>query len=284
MRKVVFILSTNYAGSHLLSQLLGAHSECRSVGELHNLLKYLTRKDSTRDVDNEYATHPAFDGLAKLEPTHWHLQVFANLAPNARVSTLVDNSKRPEWARRFLANGVFECRYVHLLRDPRALVWRWLSTYSTSREKRRQRIRLFRAAPRLLATALSGDDTRVYTYKWLVANERITEFLAGHQSLSSIVTYCDIATDTDRTLTNLMPRLGLEFEPTQLAFGTAMSGTSKRRYAAQMEDSLIARDTRWRDELATKQVEAITSNRDVGRYLGSLGLEMTSEGLSRVAS
>ena len=38
--RVILILSTPHAGSHLLSQLLGAHSACASIGKLQNFKKF----------------------------------------------------------------------------------------------------------------------------------------------------------------------------------------------------------------------------------------------------
>lgn len=284
MRQVVFILSTNYAGSHLLSQLLGAHSSCRSIGELHNYRKYRTRDHDHRDVANEYLSNPAFEGLGELEESQWHERIFHNLAKRGvYASTLIDNSKRPAWARRFVGNRTFECRYVHLLRDPRALVRRWLDTYTTPRTKRRQRVRVIRAAPHLLGTALMGDEILVYAYKWLIANRRITRFLEATNAEPTIVTYRDIAVDTRHALETLMPRLGLAFEPTQLTFGGAMSGTSKRRYATQTKSSTITHDTRWREELSHDQLEMVARDRRIQRYLDSLGLEMAADGLTNAA-
>jgi hypothetical protein len=77
-----------------------------------------------------------------------------------------------------------------------------------------------------------------------------------------------------------MPRLGLAFEPSQLKFATAMSGTSKRRYATS---SMITHDTRWREELSHDQLEMVARDPRIRRYLDSLGLDMAADGLTNVA-
>lgn len=38
-KQIVYILSTNYAGSHFLALMLASHSRCASVGEVHQLRK-----------------------------------------------------------------------------------------------------------------------------------------------------------------------------------------------------------------------------------------------------
>ena len=281
MRQVVFILSTNYSGSHLLSQLLGAHSSCRSVGELHNFRKYTSRRDRERDVEDDFSTDPIFAGLDALPEREWHRHIFRNLdAQNTRsITTLIDNSKRCTWASRFDDREVTQ-RYIHLIRDPRALVRRWMTTHATERSLRRQRVRLARAAPRFLKTAIWADDVLVYVYKWLVTNQRITEFLARRDPSARVVTYRDLALAPRETLERLMGSLALPFEPQQLNYGAAISGTRKRRYMEHSRKSRIALDTRWQQDLSNEQRAAIETNRFVVDYLASLSLKMTSDGLT----
>jgi hypothetical protein len=197
------------------------------------------------------------------------------------VSTLIDNSKRTRWAERFVQHTEFVSHYVHLLRDPRALVRRWLTTYTTNDAIRRQRIRLARTAPRLVCVSIRGDDADVYRYKWLVANRRITRFVERFPGRATLITYRDLVVNTRSTLHALMPRLGLEFQPSQLDYGdAAMAGTRKRRYAEMAKESRIELDTRWRDYLSSSQIRAIESDPAVVDYLRSLGVEMVESGLT----
>jgi hypothetical protein len=280
VRQVVFILSTNYSGSHLLSQLLGAHSCCRSVGELHNLRKYRVRQDPERDVQDDFSSDPIFDSLDRLPDREWHRQIFRNLElRGTQTTSLIDNSKRPAWAARFDDHEITR-RHIHLIRDPRALVRRWMTSYTTRDAVRRQRIRLARAAPRFLRTALWGDDVNLYLYKWLVANQRITDFLVRIDPSARVVTYRDLVLRTRETLERVMPSVGLEFEPQQLNYGASITGTRKRRYVQQSERSQFVIDTRWQTELSTERRAAIETNRLVRNYLASLSLEMTGDGLT----
>jgi hypothetical protein len=274
--RIVFILSTNYAGSHLLAQLLAAHSRCAGVGELHNYRKFRERGSRSGNVVNDYLEHPAFAGLDTLPVRQWHGRIMERLREqDPRLSHLVDNSKRPAWARRF---PVADSYSVHLLRDPRALVSRWINTYETPSQVRSQRLRVLRRKP----WAIGGvaDTVGIYVEKWLIANRAISRHLVGRKG--AVVTYRDLALTTEATLRNLMPSLDLTFEPEQLHYGAAEGhlGTRKRDYLNAAECSVIQIDLRWRDHLSVSERSMVECHRGVNRYLRSLGLRMTDEGLT----
>ncbi len=275
--QVVFILSTNYAGSHLLAQLLAAHSRCASVGELHNYGKFRGRGSRSGNVVNDYLTHPVFAGLAEVPVGQWHGLLFERLqAGQPALSHLIDNSKRPEWARRFPSEA---SRAVHLVRDPRALVSRWLRTYDTGRAFRAQRRRVRRQRPWLALRGL--DPVDVYLEKWLIANGRITAFIHRRPGAGP-VSYRDLARQTAASLEALMPSLGLAYEPAQIDYGARDSalGTRKREYLDSSRQSRIELDLRWQDHLSADQRRRIETNRSVRRYLESIGLVLVDDGLT----
>ena len=278
---VVFILSTNYSGSHLLAQLLGSHSQCLSIGELHNFGKLRDRVRTDRDVVNDYATNPLFAGLSDCPPGDWHARIFANSrAYRPNVTTMIDASKRVAWAERCAAAGAFDAVYLHLLRDPRAIVRRWLATYGSRRARCSQRRRLLRQSASSIATAFGPFD-RVLLRKWVLANAAISEFVAT-QRKTRLVLYDDVARRASATLTGLMPVLGLGFEPSQLEYGrVAHAGTLKRAYLGASARSLIAPDLRWRDELPVSVIERIERSRTAAEYLARIGVELTADGLRR---
>lgn len=281
--KVVFILSTNYAGSHLLTQLLGAHPQCRSIGELHNYRKYQDRPDDRHSVVNDFAVNPWFAGLDSLPQQQWHPQILKTIqAEQPDVCCLVDNSKKADWASKFVGHAEIDARFIHLIRDPRALVRRWEKTYDSADAKRSQRRRLVRANPRYLLKAFTGSEHEIYLYKWLQANQEITSFLARTGQSANVVTYRDLAADTEQALQRLMPQLGLDYAVSQLAFGEVEHrGTLKKEYLEQSKRSEIRLDMRWLQELPEKAQEMIAENRDVQRYLSELGLHLRPDGLSR---
>ncbi|NJN52417.1 MAG: sulfotransferase [Gammaproteobacteria bacterium] len=277
--KIVFILSTNYSGSHLLAQLLGAHSQCLSIGELHNFRKLKDRRRAGRNVVNDYQSNPLFHGLAERSAEQWHQRILTNAAqhrPATRV--LIDNSKRPQWAAKICAAQPIDARYIHLVRDPRALVRRWCETYVTRAARRAQRRRLARQRPSAIPTCAFGPIESVYAMKWVAANEAISDYLAGRKA--PVISYDALATDPVSILARLMPSIGLSFEPSQLDYGRAAhSGTLKRDYLRASGHSQIEADRRWQTELPTAIADRVTEMRAVRRYVAQLGMRLDADGL-----
>jgi hypothetical protein len=279
---VVFVLSTNYAGSHLLAQLIGAHSRCLSIGELRNFEKLRQRARTDRNVVSDYASNPLFAGLDACPPEAWHRRIFENAqAHRPGVTTLVDNSKRIEWAARCAKSADVRAVYVHLLRDPRALVRRWRATYGTRSEQRSQRRRLARRRPGRVVSALFAPIEIVYALKWLETNRSISEFCARRGPCTTVL-YEELARDPRAALARLMPALGLDYEPGQLEYGrVAHAGTLKREYLGASARSLVAVDERWRDELAAGLSARIVGMPALREYVASLGLTLDDGGLRR---
>lgn len=282
--RVIFILSTNYAGSHLLTQLLGAHPESRSIGELHNYRKYLERPDERHSVVNDFAVNPWFAGLADLSQQQWHSTILQRIRQDDQgVNALVDNSKRVRWAKQFADSSEFEPVFIHLIRDPRALVRRWEQTYDDARKKRRQRIRVLKARPGWALPALVNHQHDVYCRKWLISNQSISEFMQSVGQQDNVVTYRDLAVDTERTLQQLMPRLGLSYDSRQLDYGAVEHrGTIKREYLAHSKRSEISMDLRWQKDLSPDQIHRITHHPGIQAYLKRVGLKMIADGLTSV--
>lgn len=280
--QVIFILSTNYAGSHLLAQLLGGHPACRSIGELHNYRKYQERPKEHHSVVSDFAENPWFEGLAGKEEEEWHRSILARIQQRVpEIECLVDNSKKVRWGRRFVGMAQFKPHFVHLIRDPRALVHRWARTYADGSSKLSQRFRLIKAHPGYVLPALLGNEYDVYCYKWLAANQEISRFLARVGQAGNIVTYRDLAVETEATLRALMPKVGLDFDQRQLFFGDAEhGGTLKKEYLEQSRRSEIKFDQRWRDALTSADIERITNNRHINRYLHAHGLRLLDDGLT----
>lgn len=276
---VIFVLSTNYAGSHLLAQLLAAHPRAAGVGELHNYGKFRGRGSRSGNVVDDYRDHPAFAALDQAPVSSWHRLIGERLAADQPGLThLVDNSKRPDWARRCAVPGD---GYVHLLRDPRALVSRWLATYATPGAMAAQRRRVLRRRPWLALALRRRGDAAVLVEKWLIANQGIDRFLR-RRAPSVRLTYLDLARSPAATLEAAMPTLGLAFDTIQLDYGTAGGslGTRKRDYLDASRDSRIELDLRWQQSLSAADRAAVERHPGVRRYLAGHGLVMTGEGLT----
>lgn len=283
---VVFVLASNYSGSHLLANALGAHSRCADVGELANLRKFLARRGRNRSgTEAAYASTAAFTGLLAEPETSWHARVLERLgADDPRLSVLVDNSKRMDWIERLVASGAVDARCVHLLRDPRAIARRWRDTFAAQGVSRRNRWREAKRSWRAGPAILAGPEMRVYAWRWLRENAAIAEFLTRRFPAAPRVSYEELLASPERTLAELMPRLGLEFERGQLDYGRAPQfGTRKEAWAAARAASAWQADERWLQETTASEREAITGVAPLRTLLAGFGYEMSVRGLRRRA-
>lgn len=281
MIDVTYILSVNYSGSHMLAELLGAHSRCASIGELRNYRKFLTSPEARTTV-SDFGGNPLFAGLAAVPERNWYPLIHERVcATHPGVSMLIDNSKKIEWAEGFARDAGIRAHYVHLIRDPRALLRRWSINYDALGKRLRQRRKLALRAPDKILVALAGSDYEVLLYKWLLANRRISDFMRIRGSTGLVLTYRDLATCTEDTLRKLMPRLGLDFEVAQLHFADGKHyGTRKAEYLEMSARSEIRFDCRWREDLPTPVQQSVTRNRNVLAYLDTLGLRFCDAGLT----
>jgi hypothetical protein len=269
--RVVFILSTNYAGSHLLSELLGAHPNIRSIGELRNFEKLTSRKPENEEVESDYGLNPLFENLSSYDPREWHSILFKRLQSSApHINVLVDNSKKVDWVKRCVLREDFEPVFIHLIRDPRALVHRWTVTSRTS--MRTERIRIVRSSFFSLPLALFGRGEDVLKQKWLNENKNITNFLKSGPKSHVVVTYEDLVTKTEGVLRKIMPVLGEKFDHDQLNFGReSILGTRKKRYATQNKNSVISADLRWQSGRSAINQRIFTCV-DIREYFRDLGI------------
>lgn len=283
--KVLFILSTNYSGSHLLTHLISSHTEVCSVGELKNLNKFLTRPSSTHSVINDYSSNPLFSKLHTLDEKHWYGYLFDEIRKeNNGVVCLVDNSKKADWARNFVKHPDLDVIFLHLIRDPRALVRRWEKTYTGQRQIKRQRVRLALDSPLYALKVLSKSQYDVYAYKWLMQNTQITNFLKKNNQQKNVISYLDLVSDTGETLKKIMEMIGLEYQESQLKFGNSKHiGTIKKDYLSLTEHSKIEMDLRWMDDLNPSVINSIIQNKDINRYLKLINHEWRKEGISAVS-
>ena len=206
--------------------------------------------------------------------------IFSRIDPG--IEALIDASKTVYgWADRFLANNTYERKYLHLIRDPRALVRRWVPN-STLNKRLSLRWRLIRTFPDLTPVALTAGKPALYLYNWLMQNRRITDFIQRNHLDSCIVTYRDLALDPAKELQRIMQWIGLEFEPTQLEYWNFEHvGTQKRNYEWVKEKKAKLFDTRWKTELPVELQERIIQDQRVRAYLDQIGVRVAEDGLTR---
>lgn len=282
IQRIVVVMSTNYAGSHLLSHLLSAHPGCFGVGEIHRYSQLLDDR-SEAPVIAEYANNPIYRGLDRLPVTNWHAEIGRRAEPE-NPPVLVDNSKKVKWLNKIRKNPDYDIRLVHLLRDPRALVARWLNTYPDGRKKRRQRLRVAKRMPRHSAEILTGNWETVFIYKWLRENLQVNEFVTSSGLTHARVTYRDLAFDAETTLKELMPVLDMTFDPAQLRFGESDTlGTVKTDHADTVGRSEIKPDLKWQSQLGDDAKALIENHPVLNRFLDSVDLAFDDRGLTRVS-
>ena len=273
---ILYILSTNYAGSHFLSLLLGSHSKAAHVGELNHL-----RKDRDRGTCHACGGLEQCPILGGIDPDRIDrlYDILYSRLPDTLV--LIDNSKRIPWAERFVPENRFRRKYVHLIRDPRALARRWTLYYTSVPGRLKQRWQSVRAFPFLAPRLALASQMVIYAYRWLAENQRITRFIRAYELDARLVTYEELATNPSGPLRAVTEWLDLEYEPGQLAYWTKRHhGTQKQDYEWIKNKRTQHIDNRWRTFWTPSEAERIRANSDVRSYLRELGLTMTAEGLA----
>jgi hypothetical protein len=282
-KTIVFILSTNYSGSHYLSLMLGSNSRAMHLGEVHRL------RDPRRRLDICFACRhrprcPILGGIVP-EQVEQAYDIVSARVPS-QVTALVDNSKLANgWVEHFLTNDRYERKYIHLIRDPRALVRRWsLRPRSPKRELLRLWI-LLREFPRRVLASPVASFRDALTYQWLQQNQRITRMIQRHGLEAQIVTYHDLAKFTAAEVRRLTQWIGVPFEPSQLEYWNfEHHGTQKGEYEWIKEERARHIDLRWQTDLPLSLQQRTIENPDVQAYLHQLGLRAGTDGLTRSAS
>ena len=123
MKKIVYILSSNYSGSHLLSLIIGSHSRFEHIGEVKGLRNDKHAGRSRCEICGGHENCPVLGGITQTNIENLYEVIFSNIN---NACGLVDTSKKTYWVKRFLGDSRYEKKVVFLLRDPRALVRRWI--------------------------------------------------------------------------------------------------------------------------------------------------------------
>jgi sulfotransferase family protein len=278
-RTVVTILSTNFAGSHFLSSMLGSHSRAEHLGEVRHLRKRSrTSQVACSRCHREGVECPLFRGVDSSNIEDVYDIVFSNCAD--QKSVLIDNSKAAWWAARFLGRRSPRMKYIHLIRDPRALVRRWWYvpgiTFGKRLELRRQTAMNF---PRLAIQAAFSPTPALY--KWLGQNRAITSLIRRHALDHIVITYRDLALHPEDEVRRAQEWIGAPFEPGQLEYWKhKIHGSQKEEYEKGRSGFF---DTRWKNDLPPATQRRIAASGPVRRYLKDIGLRLVEDGLTREA-
>jgi hypothetical protein len=275
-KKIVYILSTGYAGSHFLSLLLGSHSKAMHLGEL------LVMKKPAPEAGHRECNFDPGGVLSNISPAdvpQIYDIIFSRIS--LEIKMLVDASKKTSWARRFLNDSTYEKKFVHLIRDPRALVRRY-AMRDTAKKRLRLRWKIARTYPAIAASIWFAPASDLWMYRWLMQNREITNFIRDNQLDANIVTYCDLATDQEKEIGRLMKWLGFSFEPAQLEYWNKDHiGTQKRNYEWIKDQKTKQHfDTRWKTELPDDVRKRVAANPRVRDYLNSIKVTLGDDGLA----
>lgn len=162
--RIIYIMGDGRSGSTILSIILGNHPDIASVGELHRWAEFQGQtkpgdekkenKSFWRAVQQQFYINesaPNFDSLVALQENieayqqffkvllvrdtqmqkqyHSFLeQLFSSIAEVSERRFVVDETKRPGRAYELLRSQHMETRVIHLVRDPRGVVWSQLKT------------------------------------------------------------------------------------------------------------------------------------------------------------
>lgn len=279
MKKIIYIMSSNFSGSHFLSLMLGSHSRFQHIGEIKWLRKIGT--DSARSLCGFCQGHercPVLSGISPENVDNVYDLIFSNVGPD--IDGLIDTSKKIFWAEKFLTDQRYEKKFIHLVRDPRALVRRWL--LDENRSIIRERLKLVRHSGRNLRKALLGDILDIYVGKWLRQNQTIIDFIAKNQLDVYNVTYHDLVKHEEQTLSNLIEWLGCSYEPGQADYWNFIHhGSTKSEYEWVNQKKIKHFDCRWKEFLSEDQKQRVVSNDGVKNLLQQLGVAMVDDGLTK---
>ena len=224
--------------------------------------------------------NPVFAGIGPDNIEQVYDILFQRSDPNTEV--LVDSSKIVRgWADRFVDNGQYDRLYIHLIRDPRAMVRRYLMLQGLKHQLH-YRWKLMRSWRRLRPFAEWCSTPTLWLYRWLLENRRITEFIYAHRLNATLVTYHDLAKDSGPEVRRLTEWMGLTYEPGQLDYWNFQHiGTEKRAYEWVKERKVRYFDLRWKTDLPLELQEQICRDRLANEYLREFGLAFTDEGVTR---
>ncbi len=278
MKKIVYIMSSNYSGSHFLSLIISSHSRFQHIGEI----KWL-RKDKTKSsrvlcgICGGHEDCPVFSGISAENIDNVYEDIFSNVG--SEIVGLVDISKKTFWAERFLQDQRYEKKFIHLIRDPRALVRRWSLDEDISLFQERRK--MMKSSLRNLKVVLAGDSIDLYLGKWLRQNLMLADFISQNHLDAYTVTYHDLVRHEDRTLAELMQWLGCEYEPGQVDYWNfTHHGSTKAEYEWVNQKKTKHFDCRWKDYLSPEQQERVINHKEILGFLQQAGVKITEDGLT----
>lgn len=279
-KKLIFILSSNYSGSHFLSLMLGSNDRAEHLGELKNLCK--GQKQAQCYICNGLNGCSLFHGIDKLPKSELYETLFSRV--DDKIDVLVDASKKSAWFKDFVGDERYDIRLIHLVRDPRALARRWLIRFEENKIGLRERLKQCRKNPHKFPLFIFSDLLTVCIYKWVSQNRKIDKFVRRSGLTCKTITYRELALDPDLALGEICTWVGLDYDPEQKSYWKQEHhGTQKSEYEwVRQQGGAQYFDQRWKDFLTQNQIKRIESNVVINKLLGRLSLRFSPEGLASI--
>lgn len=255
---MVYVLCSTRSGSTWLALMLGSNDRARYVGELARMFRDDPEGCSLCTERGQFC--PIFHDIERVSPSNVH----GELLRRTGAQVLVDNSKSLSWLRKTVDEKV-ERRAIHLLRDPRAVVYSW---------QRRGRTK--------------GLD------QWIDENNQIRRTMEERGIDHRTVTYNGLAESTDDTLQDLCVWLDLDYSPGQQWYwnvehhGPGRNGATAaflNDYVASDEAFYAERkrthfhDLRWQRELPDGTRAEIEGSARLAAFLVDCGFTLSDSGL-----
>lgn len=259
---VAFLLCSTRSGSTWLALMLGSNPRAQYLGELNRMFRADPEGCSLCTERDRWCS--IFHDVDRLRPRDVHTALLERTGRDV----LVDNSKSLSWARKTLDTAI-EKKYIHLLRDPRAVVYSW---------QRRGRTK--------------GLE------QWIDENYEIRSFLHEHALDHCVVTYNELAEHTDETMMGLCDWLELLYDESQKSYwevehhGAGRNGATAsflNDYVASDDAYYTERrrtsfhDTRWQTELDDATRQSISDDARLQQFLAEFGFTLTLGGLQRTS-
>lgn len=276
-QKLVFILSSNYSGSHFLSLLLGSHSKALHLGETKNLIKGDVNCYACGTLNN----CALFKDINQLPSYELYTELFNRAGE--QINLLIDTSKKIKWASNFIHNQtVYDIKVIHLIRDPRALLRRWKNKYTSVPSQLNERRKILKSFPNKIFELLGSSQDNIYLYKWLRQNQEIANFTKQYALDTKTITYHDLTLNPDKTLSALMHWLDESYEASQLRYWEfEHHGTQKREYEwVKKQQTPSHFDLRWQEELTPNQSKVVLNNPNFKKFIKEQHLLQLDNGLT----
>jgi hypothetical protein len=228
--KIIYIMGDGRSGSTILSIILGNHPDIASVGELHRWPEFqgqtkpgdekLENKRFWEDILAHYCalgSSPDFENLALLQEDiedyqqffkvllskdtqdseaykNYLKQLFEAISCVADRQIIVDETKKPGRAYKLLKHKDFDTRVIHLVRDPRGVVWSQLKKDVEHKSKH----------PLTTMAHYNIKNCMGLLVNWLTPNQSILR-----------IRYEDLVAVPEKTLGNIGKFIGISMEPVQ---------------------------------------------------------------------